>query len=128
MNYYWRSGVYCKQGMRRIWGRDAKLYERVILAVLRCSRGKWISGEDVEKLARHFARMKVYNYQFTLKWVFDHDAMLFSNYIGLLDGCRTFERRHPMYCEFLKIVKKKRTQKSLPIELQILNLTLKGMK
>lgn len=103
------------------------MYERVILAVMRCSRDKWISGKAVYELARRFAATRTISHM-VCHFVFKDEDMYCTNYIGMLRGSRTFDLSSPMYLEFLAIAKKKPTKKTLPIELQILNLKLKEMK
>ena len=126
MNHYWSGGVYCKQGMKRLWGRDAKLYERVILAIMRCSRDKYIDGKTVDRLARVFASRTVPH--IVCRYVFEDEDMFGTNVAGMLSGERPFALGSSVYREFLERLKKKATKKTLPIELHILNLQLKEMK
>lgn len=65
---------------------------------------------------------------FITKRVFDDEDMYRSNHVGLIGGVVPFQDGGFSFHEILKILKNKRTKKSMPMELVILNLTLKEMK
>lgn len=126
VNFLWSKGVYCKQGFYRFFGHHPSSTERVILALLRLSRGKYLSANSVEDSARRLAKCLRGQYWFLTKKVFEDDDLYRANAVGLMCGVVPFQDGGDGFRELLNLQGKRKGKE--PIELKILNLTLKGMK
>lgn len=123
MNYYWSSGIFCKQSLSRVLGRDALLYERVILALLRLSRDKYLRADYVRDAARKLSYCVRREHWFLTKMVFDDEDLYRADVVGLMRGVVPFQGGEGFV--FLRDMQSKKCKN---IELKILKLTIKEMK
>ncbi len=127
MNYFWSSGIFCKEELKRIYGRDANSHERVILCLLRISRGKYLTGNQVSNIATNLSRCIDGRHWFITHRVFLDEDMYKADYVGLLNGDVLFQHGGEGFYKLLRLQETNRKAK-IPIELKILNLILKEMK
>ena len=99
--------------------------ERIIAALARCSRDKWLSPDKVQALAFSFAKCISGN------WTFSADGALNKlpgcDAVGLLRGQTPFGVGTPAYRDFLVLLKNPRKRKLRTTEEEILRLTLKEL-
>lgn len=128
MNIYWSSGVFCKKDIARLFGREAKPFERVILAILRLSRGKFITPEYVRNAEHRFSLcLQSSNHWRLAKQVFQDEDMYRSNFVGIMDGMVPFQDGGVEFTELMRFLEK-RHKKPFAIELFILKLTIQELK
>jgi len=102
---------------------------RVWRALARCTKYRWISPVDLFNLGVRLASCipnvdPERTTRSSIGWRDCEDCSM----VGMLRGLPPFKRGHPLFEEMVAATRKRFHPRSVPMELFILNLELKGMK